>query len=96
MCVYTHVCVYRCVCVYIYIYVCVCLDEVSHRHARQAHVGLRGSAEVDGVSIQADVLPGVPNVVEVLQVAERVLMHHLDVVTLEPQSIMGSEADSIS
>ena len=94
VCVCVSVCV--CVCVCVCLRVCVCLDEVSHRYAWQAHVRLRGSAEVQGVPVQTDVLQGVPDVVEVLQVAERVLVHHLDVVTLEPQSIMGSEADRIS
>jgi len=62
--------------------VCVCLDVCPHRDAGQAGVGLRGPAEVDGVAVQADVLQGVPDVVEVLQVAEGVLVHRLDVVPL--------------
>ena len=65
-----------CVCV------CVWLDEIPDGYAGQADVSLWGPAEVDGVSVQTDVLQCVPDVVEIFQVAERVLVHHLNVVTL--------------
>ena len=62
--------------------VCVCSDEGPDGDAGQTDVGLRGPAEVDGVTVQADVLQGVPDVVEVLQIAEGVLVHRLDVIPL--------------
>lgn len=59
------------------------LNEIPDGYARQADVGLRGPAEVDGVPIQTDVLQRVPDVVEVLQVAECVLMNGLNIVALQ-------------
>lgn len=63
--------------------VCLRLNEISDGDAWQADVGLRGPAEVDGVPVQTDVLQCVPDVTEILQVAERVLMHGLNVVALQ-------------
>lgn len=60
----------------------VWLDKIPDGYAGQADVRLRGPAEVDGVAVQTDVLQRVPDVVEVFQVAERVLVHHLNVVAL--------------
>lgn len=57
-------------------------NEGPDGYTGQAHVGLRGPAQVDGVPVQANVLQRVPYVVEVLQVAESVFMHHLNVVSL--------------
>lgn len=62
--------------------VCLLLNEISDGYTWQADVGLWGPAEVDGVSIQTDVLKCVSNVIEILQVAERVLMHGLNIVAL--------------
>lgn len=61
---------------------CLWLDEIPDGDAGQADVGLRGPAEVDGVAVQTDVLQCVSDVVEVFQVAERVLVHRLNIVTL--------------
>lgn len=58
------------------------LNEIPNGYTRQADVSLRGLAEVDGIAVQTDVLQRVPDVVEVIQVAKRVLVHHLNVVTL--------------
>lgn len=58
------------------------LNEIPDRYAGQADVRLRSFAEVDGVPVQADVFQRVPDVVKVVQVAECVLVHHLDVVSL--------------
>ncbi len=63
--------------------VCVWLNEIPDGYTGQAHIGLRGPAEVDGVAVQTDVLQCVPDVVEVFQVAERVFVHHLNIVTLQ-------------
>lgn len=69
--------------------VCVCvLNKIPDGYTGQADVSLRGPAEVDGVPVQTDVLQRVPDVVEVFQIAERVLVHHLNVVTLQKQHIM--------
>lgn len=61
------------------------LNKIPDGYAWQADVGLRGLAEVDGIAVQADVLQSVPDVVEVFQVAERVLVHHLNVVALKKE-----------
>lgn len=61
------------------------LNEFPDGYTWQADVSLRGLAEVDGVAVQTDVLQCVPNVVEIFQVAERVLVHHLNIVTLEEE-----------
>ena len=61
----------------------VWLNEIPDRYTGQADVSLRGPAEVDGVAVQTDVLQCVPDVVEIFQVAERVLVHHLNIVTLQ-------------
>lgn len=58
------------------------LNEIPDGYAGQADVSLRGPAEVDGIAVQTDVLQRVPDVVEISQVAERVLVHHLNIVTL--------------
>lgn len=62
--------------------VCVWLNEIPDGNAGQADVRLRGPAEVDGIAVQTDVLQCVPDVVEVSEVAERVLVHHLNIVVL--------------
>lgn len=64
----------------------VWLDEIPDGYTRQADVSLRGPAEVDGVAVQTDVLQCVPDVVEIFQVAERVLVHHLNIVTLQSET----------
>lgn len=64
-------------------YLSVWLNEIPDGYTWQADVSLRGLAEVDGVSVQTDVLQRVPDVVEIFQVAERVLVHHLNIVTLQ-------------
>lgn len=58
------------------------LYEVPDRDAGQADVRLRSSAQVDGVAVKTDVLQRVADVVKVMQVAEGVLVHRLNVVTL--------------
>lgn len=63
--------------------VCLWLNEIPDGYTWQADVGLRGPAEVDGVPVQTDVLQCVPDVIEILQVAERVLMHGLNIVALQ-------------
>lgn len=63
--------------------VCLRLNKIPDGYTWQADVGLRGPAEVDGVPVQTDVLQCVPDVIEILQVAERVLMHGLDIVVLQ-------------
>lgn len=63
--------------------VCLRLNEIPNGYTWQADVGLRGPAEVDGVPIQADVLQCVPDVIEIFQVAERVLVHGLNIVALQ-------------
>lgn len=64
-------------------YVSVWLNEIPDGYTGQADVGLWGPAEVDGVAVQTDVLQCIPDVVEISQVAERVLVHHLNIVTLQ-------------
>ena len=91
-CVYVCLCQYvqRCVHVVVFVgvsvqecrYVSVWLNEIPDGYTGQADVSLRGPAEVDGVAVQTDVLQCVPDVVEIFQVAERVLVHHLNIVTL--------------
>lgn len=66
---------------------CLRLNEVPDGYAWQADVGLRGPAEVDGVPVQTDVLQCVPDVVEILQVAECVLVHRLNIVALQQRKI---------
>lgn len=70
---------------------CLQLNEIPDGYAWQADVGLRGPAEIDGVPVQTDVLQRVPDVVEILQVAERVLVHGLNIVALQPET----EGDNI-
>lgn len=62
--------------------VSVRLNKIPDGYAGQADVSLRGPAEVDGVSVQTDVLQCIPDVVEIFQVAECVLEHRLNVVAL--------------
>lgn len=64
----------------------VWLDEIPDGYTGQADVSLRGPAEVDGVAVQTDVLQCVPDVVEIFQVAERILVHHLNIVTLQSET----------
>lgn len=64
-------------------YVSVWLNEIPDGYTGQADVSLRGPAEVDGVAVQTDILQCIPDVVEISQVAERVLVHHLNIVTLQ-------------
>lgn len=59
------------------------LNKIPNGYTRQADVSLWGPAEVDRVPVQTDVLQRIPDVVEVFQVAERILVHHLNVVTLQ-------------
>lgn len=63
--------------------VCLRLNEIPDGDTWQADVGLRGPAQVDGVPVQTDVLQCVPDVIEILQVAEGVLMHGLNIVALQ-------------
>lgn len=63
--------------------VSVWLNEIPDGYTGQADVSLRGLAEVDGVPVQTDILQCVPDVVEIFQVAECVLMHRLNVVALQ-------------
>lgn len=63
--------------------VCLRLNEIPDGYTWQADVGLWGPAEVDGVPVQTDVLQCVPDVIEILEVAERVLMHGLNIVALQ-------------
>lgn len=60
--------------------------EASRGQAGQAEVGVGEEAEVDGVAIEADVLQRPADVAVVLAVAERVLVHGLDVVVLEGEA----------
>lgn len=59
------------------------LNKIPDGYTGQADVSLWGPAEVDGVPVQTDVLQRIPDVVEVFQVAECILVHHLNVVTLQ-------------
>lgn len=84
------VCVYvqRCVHVVVFVGVSVVrvsvwLNKIPDGYTGQADVSLRGPAEVDGVPVQTDVLQCIPDVVEIFQVAECVLVHHLNIVTLQ-------------
>lgn len=61
----------------------VWLNEIPDGYTGQADVCLWGSAEVDGVAVQTDVLQCSSDVAEILEVAERVLVHHLNIVTLK-------------
>lgn len=71
-------------CQYVQIRASLCwLNEIPDGYTGQADVRLRSLAEVDGVAIQTDVLQCVPDVVKVIQVAEGVFMHHLNVVPLQ-------------
>lgn len=63
------------------------LDVGSDGDAGQTYIGLWGPAEVNGVAVQANVLQCVPDVVEIFQVAERVLVDHLNVVALENKAL---------
>lgn len=99
VCVCVYVCTYVCVSMYKDVCVwlcmresvckncgCVCdcfLNKIPDGYTGQADVSLWGPAEVDGVSVQTDVLQCIPDVVEIFQVAERILVHHLNVVTLK-------------
>lgn len=95
VCVALCVSMYKGVCMWLYswesvcrsvdVYVSVWLNEFPDGYTWQADVSLRGLAEVDGVAVQADVLECVPDVVEISQVAECVLVHHLNIVTLEQE-----------
>lgn len=69
------------------VWVRVWLNEVPDGYTGQADVCLWGLAEVDGVAVQANVLQRISDVVKVVQVAERVLVHHLNVVTLQQKII---------
>lgn len=93
-CVVVCVIMYKDVCMWLYLWESVCksvryvsvwLNEIPDGYTGQADVSLRGPAEVDGVAVQTDVLQCVPDVVEIFQVAERVLVHHLNIVTLQPK-----------
>lgn len=64
-------------------YVSVWLNEIPDGYTGQADVSLWGPAKVDGVAVQTDVLQCIPDVVEIFQVAECVLVHHLNIVTLQ-------------
>lgn len=55
---------------------------MARGQAGQAEIGVGEEAEVDGVAIEADVLQRPADLAVVLAVAERVLMHGLDVVVL--------------
>lgn len=77
---------YKYVCMWLYLCARVSaqvwLNEIPDWYTWQADVSLRGPAEVDGVAVQTDVLQCVPDVVEIVQVAKCVLVHHLNIVTL--------------
>lgn len=85
---------YKHLCMWLHSRGSVWLNEVPDGDPGQAHVGLRGPAEVDGVAVQTDVLQCVPDVVEIFQVAECVPVHHLNVVTLQDK--MVDEISSLS
>jgi len=78
---------YKYVCMWLYlcarVRVHVWLNEIPDGYTGQADVSLWGPAEVDWVAVQTDVLQCIPDVVEIIQVAECVLMHHLNVVALQ-------------
>lgn len=81
----TVVCVVVCTnsCPYGCVQVRVWLNEVPDGYTGQTDVCLWGLAKVDGVAVQANVLQRISDVVKVVQVAECVLVHHLNVVTLQ-------------
>lgn len=81
----TKMCACGCICGNVGIYMggCVWLNKIPNGNTGQADVSLRGPAEVDGVPVQTDVLQCVPDVVEISQVAECVLVHHLNVIALQ-------------
>lgn len=79
---YKEMCAHGCICGSQCAKVHVWLNEIPDGYTRQAKVSLRGPAEVDGVAVQTNVLQCVPDVVEIFQVAECVLVHHLNIVTL--------------
>lgn len=85
VCVCSHVFMYKNV--YFWLSVCmsmsVWLNKIPYGYTGQADVSLWGPAEVDGVPVQTDVLQCIPDVVEIFQVAESVLVHHLNIVTLQ-------------
>lgn len=85
---------YKHLCMWLHSRGSVWLNEVPDGDPGQAHVGLRGPAEVDGVAVQTDVLQCVPDVVEIFQVAECVPVHHLNVVTLQDKIV--DEISSLS
>lgn len=95
VCVVVCLNMYKDVCMSLYLWESVCksvgivsvwLNEIPDGYAGQADVSLRGPAEVDGVAVQTDVLQCIPDVVEVVQVAKRVLVHHLNIVALQQET----------
>lgn len=91
VCVVVCVSMYKDVCMWLYLWESVCvrvsvwLNKIPDGYTGQADVSLRGPAEVDGVPVQTDVLQCIPDVVEIFQVAECVLVHHLNIVTLQSE-----------
>lgn len=43
--------------------VCLILNKVTNRYTWQTYEGLWGSAEVDGIAVQANVLQGIADVI---------------------------------
>ncbi len=62
------------------------LNKGTNGDTWQTYVGLWGSAEVDGVTVQANVLKSIADVIQVMWIAEGVLMHHLDIVILNEKT----------
>lgn len=59
------------------------LSVTPYRQAWQADIGLSKQINVQGVTIQTDVLQVMPNKLAVMVVTEGVLMQRLDVVVLQ-------------
>lgn len=62
------------------------LNKGTNGDTWQTYVGLRGSAEVDGITVQTNVLKSIADVVQVMWIAEGVLMYHLDIVVLNDKT----------
>ncbi len=58
------------------------LNKGTNGDTWQTYVGLWGSAEIDGITVQANILKSIADVIQVMWIAEGVLMHHLDIVIL--------------
>lgn len=66
--------------------------EAAGGQAGEAEIGVGEEAEVDGVAVQADILQCPAHLAVVLAVAERVLVHGLDVVVLPREGKAKSDS----